>query len=86
MTLTTHPQSIPDALVATLPPGAAASLDSTNLRAPGRTAAPGDDRLGAACATCDAGTYDLGPGAGHVTCGECGHATVRRGIVGVRRR
>jgi hypothetical protein len=83
MTLTTHPHSVPDALVATLPTGIAPSFDDAPTP---RLAAPGDDRLGTGCPTCDSGTYGPGPGAGHVTCSSCGHATVRRGTVGLRRR
>lgn len=47
---------------------------------------PDPDQLGRTCRSCAAGTYGLGPGAGHVTCDECGHATVRRMLVGPRAR
>jgi hypothetical protein len=89
MTLTTHPLSAPDALVATLPSGTTVtdtitppSLDSR----PPVVADPSTDRLGTTCGTCIAGTYAAGPGAGHVTCDTCGHASVRRGVIGRPRR
>ena len=87
MTLTTHPQSVPDALVATLPTGS--PLVDTNpppRRDTPSSADPAADRLGTTCGTCTTGTYTAGPGAGHVTCDGCGHATVRRGVIGRPRR
>ena len=87
MTLIAHPHSVPDALVATLPTGTTADLTpavTTVERAP---ADASTDRLGLGCRTCAAGRYAPGPGAGHVTCDACGHATIRRGrITGPRRR
>jgi hypothetical protein len=86
MTLTTHPHSVPDALVATLPP--TTGVDPVDATTPRVSAIddPNADRLGRACRTCATGTYAVGPGAGHVTCDACGHATVRRGLIGTRRR
>jgi len=92
MTLTTHPHSVPDALVATLPtttvPTTATGFDPVDATAPPVSSSedPDTDRLGRACRTCATGTYAAGPGAGHVTCDACGHATVRRGLIGTRRR
>jgi hypothetical protein len=89
MTLTTHPHSVPDALIATLP----TATPSTTRHVPDDATAPrgpaiddaNTDRLGQSCRTCATGTYAAGPGAGHVTCDGCGHATVRRGVIGTRR-
>lgn len=88
MTLTTHPHSVPDALVATLPVTDEPTPSITDeVMAPAKPTIddPSVDRLGRGCRTCAAGTYAAGPGAGHVTCDTCGHATVRRGLVGARR-
>jgi len=86
MTLTTHPHSIPDALVATLPAHDRATLDGAGIDSEhGSTGVrfddPTADRLGLGCRTCAEGTYAAGPGAGHVTCDACGHATIRRGAI-----
>jgi hypothetical protein len=91
MTLIAHPHSVPDALVATLPAGTSADPTPVGTAAARSVErAPADasaDRLGLGCRSCAAGRYAPGPGAGHVTCDACGHATIRRGrITGPRRR
>jgi hypothetical protein len=89
MTLTTHPHSVPDALVATLPTATTptAAFETVHATAPAAPTVedPNTDRLGRSCRNCTAGTYTAGPGAGHVSCDGCGHATVRRGAIGTRR-
>ncbi len=85
MALTTHPHAVPDALRATLPAAAVETVHDEGV-AGDEDADDPDDRLGRSCRTCSAGTYGPGPGAGHVTCDACGHATVRHGTVGRRLR